>query len=166
MHCDEKNSLNFIRKSYLFRNLPETTLNALVSISKCKFYESGQTIFDQGSEANSLYIIGYGTVSLEMNAHEDYQSHPVLLGSGETFGEAHFHLREKRIGAAKAREYSEIYEISYNSLSRVLEADPASEIIFTRALALHLGRYCHHLMEGMMDHKVRIFLNEGISSFI
>lgn len=166
MHCNEDSAPNVIQKSYLFQNFIGSDLTSIVELSTCKVYESGETIFDQGSLATSLFIISYGTVALEINPYEKFQSYPVILSTADTFGESHYHLREKHLGSARTREISEIYEISYDKLSEFLENNPTADLKFTKALAFHLGKYCHHLLEGMMGHRSRIYVNEGLSSFI
>ena len=111
-------------------------------------------------------IIRYGTLGLEVNNNEDYDSYPVVLGSGDTIAESHFHLREQHLATGIDKERSELFSISYDELSEFLGNNPATELKFTRVLAIHLSRYCHHLIKGMMGHKVRLYVNEGISSFV
>jgi CRP-like cAMP-binding protein len=166
MICNKQEAPSAIQRSYLFRNFGNSELEPIKNLASCRIYEAGEIIFEEGSGAESFFIIGYGTVGLEINTHEEFGSHPVLLGTGETFGESHYHLREQHLATAKARERSEIYEISYDGLSEILGNNPTAELKLTKALALHLGRYCHHLIEGMMDHKARLYVNEGISSFV
>lgn len=166
MKLNRENAGEVIGSSYLFNTFNQTDLFSIVEMATCRMYEPGEVIFEQGANAVSLFIISYGSVGLKINDYEDYESHPVILATGETFGESHYHLREKRIGSATARERTEIYEIRYDKLSHFLELIPSLELKFTKALALHLGSYCHHLMEGMMNYRRRLFVNEGISSFV
>ena len=166
MICNEKDAPIVLQKSYLFQNFGSSELDVIANIAKCRAYEAGETIFHQGESADNFYIIGYGTVGLEVNDNEDYESYPVVLASGDTFAESHFHLREQHLATAIAKERSEIFSISYDALTEFLWNNPIAELKFTKSLAIHLGRYCHHLIEGMMGHKVRLFVNEGISSFV
>lgn len=166
MQHSKQSSHTHLKNSYLFQNFDDAQLNEIVNITDCRIYEAGERIFQQNSEAKSLFVIGHGTVAIEINDDEDFESPPVLLGSGATFGESHFHLREKRLGSAMIKERTEIYEIDYQRLSAFFEDSPNADLKFTKALALHLGRYCHHLIEGMMEKKAKIFVNEGITSFV
>lgn len=166
MICNKDHAPVTLKKSYLFQNFGSSELETVIELAQCKKFEAGETIFHQGSAAEAFYIIGYGTVGLEVNDNEDYKSPPVVLGTGDTFGESHYHLREQHLATAIAKESSEIFIIPYDELSIILGNNPTAELKFTKALALHLGRYCHHLIEGMMDHHVRLFVNEGISSFV
>ncbi len=166
MKCKEEISPEIVKKSYLFSDFDHDELSPIVDFTKCNLYEAGEVVFNQGDQAKSLFIIFYGTVGLEVNDYEDYESAPVLLGSEQTFGESHFYLNEKRVGAAKTREKSEIYEIDYRELKDYLEKRPHLELKFARRLSKDLGRHCHFLLEGMMKRKERIQVNSGVSAFI
>lgn len=75
--------LNDIRKFEIFEPFQDDELQHLMSMSKIRKYNAGETIFDQGSADTWLYFMVYGKVRLV----KDSKPVALLQRRGDVFGE-------------------------------------------------------------------------------
>ncbi len=75
--------LSDIRKFEIFEPFQEDELHHLMSMSKIRKYNAGETIFDQGSADTWLYFLVYGKVRLMKDGKPVAQ----LQRRGDVFGE-------------------------------------------------------------------------------
>lgn len=61
-----------------YQELDELQKNVLASSCITEFYHAGQIVFNKGDEANSLYIVKEGTVTIVEKG--------IDIGKGENFG--------------------------------------------------------------------------------
>ena len=59
-----EDKLQFLQKTELFAELPETELKAISQIANEVFYPAGSMLFEEGDEGDSLYLIVEGKVSI------------------------------------------------------------------------------------------------------
>ena len=64
-------SSEWLRKAELFENLEETQLDALLSNARVESFPEGATIFRQGDEASSLYVLIEGGVKLTVKTGDE-----------------------------------------------------------------------------------------------
>lgn len=122
---------------YLFKQLDEQELDRLESIAETRHFNSDDIIFDQGDEADSLYVIQYGSVQIRRN--DDDTLGIRTLGSGSHFGEMSLIDEQKRSAGATVKEPSELVIIRYAPLLELLDAHPAIAVKFYRAIARYLS---------------------------
>ena len=60
----EEEKLQFLQKTELFSELPETELKAICHIAKEVAYPADSTLFEEGDEGDSLYLLVDGEVSI------------------------------------------------------------------------------------------------------
>ena len=60
----EGDKLQFLQKTELFADLPDTELKAICQIADEVAYPAGATLFEEGDEGDSLYLIVEGEVSI------------------------------------------------------------------------------------------------------
>jgi CRP-like cAMP-binding protein len=75
--------LNDIKKFEIFEPFQEEELHNLMSMSKIRKYNSGESIFEQGSADTWLYFLVYGKVRLI----KDNKPVAMLQRRGDVFGE-------------------------------------------------------------------------------
>jgi CRP-like cAMP-binding protein len=75
--------LNDIKKFEIFEPFQEDELRNLMSMSKIRKYNPGETIFEQNSADTWLYFLVYGKVRLR----KDNKSVALLQRRGDVFGE-------------------------------------------------------------------------------
>lgn len=107
---------NFLRDTDLFYNLTPTQLELIENICEEHVYQAGETIFEENSRENELYIVYRGQVEISVNPsliaprmRTEVHPEPVAkLLRGQSFGEVALVDEGIRTGTAKAREKNTI----------------------------------------------------------
>ena len=85
--------LDFLKKVHVFGGLNEEQLTALSDGCVEKVYHEGDKLFDEGEEANHLWVVVDGTVEVrfELPGHEAPQTNTVsVISSNQTIGWSSF----------------------------------------------------------------------------
>ena len=77
-----------------------------------------QIIFEKGDIADALYIIEFGSVQVEIET-------PVVLGSGDYFGETGLISQAERNATISVLEEAKLLKLSKESLDELTEEYPA-----------------------------------------
>src|SRR5688572_30131692 len=80
-------AVDILRQVELFRGLDDTGLARIARLARSEMYAAGQIIFEQGSPADSLYIIHSGQVEIALRTPSGDVYPAVYLGSGQVVGE-------------------------------------------------------------------------------
>ena len=142
--------IKLLNDLYLFRGLPDSDLSRIEEIAELESYTQGDQIFKQGENADSFFVIQYGSVSIELD-DEDGTGERIevaTLGTGSHFGEMSFLDNEPRSANATAVSHSDIIKIKYASMRELLESDPQISIHVYRELAQFL---CSRLRLTTLD---------------
>ena len=96
--------------------------------------EAGQFLFRQGEQADSLFIIESGQVSIlrTRDSHQDLRVQ--TIGSGSLVGEMDMFLKQPHPMSAKADVSSTVYCLSSKALSRMQREAPQAAIAFQEAI--------------------------------
>ncbi|MFC2100642.1 cyclic nucleotide-binding domain-containing protein [Bacteroidota bacterium] len=123
-----------IRKTDLFRNLPDGDLFHLARISSVSDYDAGTTIVSQGSEADAIYI-------LESGAAEARDKGQVVgkLNKGNICGEMALVEPIKRSADVVLTKDCRIIKIPIPRLNRLMETRPNLGYILVHNLARGLS---------------------------
>lgn len=124
---------------YLFKNLGPAEIQQLSKICISQQLPPGQTIFQETEEANTLYIVKYGSVKISHTSPTGEVVEVGTLGSGDHFGEMPFIDGKKRTAKAETLENSEILKIEYATLKRLLDQQPLIAARFYRAVSKFLS---------------------------
>ena len=102
---------------YLFGDATDADLTSLLEIATPRKYRQGELIFDEGDEADAMFVVEMGTADMVPTGKE---LAIVTIGSGQALGEvALFQARQIRPGSARAREASTILRIPFGRLERI-----------------------------------------------
>ena len=82
---------------------------------------SGDTLFNQGDEADCGYVVQRGSLRIQ-----DDLGAEVTAGPGSLIGELALVVPMRRPSTATALEYSTVIRIARSLFQRVLESDPAA----------------------------------------
>lgn len=96
------------------------TPDALKTKDNSHIFSVGEKIFDEGSDATSIFYVSEGTVR-EIKAGSQ-----TLYKKGDFFGEVEYLLEIKRRGYASAKEPCTIIEISGEEFSELMKKTPAA----------------------------------------
>ena len=118
----EKKSLSeTLASNVFFKDLETSDIQELIKKSTVTCYEAPDSICIQGDEADSLYLIIKGEVSIYVRAKGAGEIKVAHLKSGEFFGHASFLLGQKRNASARVPGFCQILVISKESFKGILE---------------------------------------------
>lgn len=90
----EDNVLNFLKDSFLFRDLSDTEMRFLAKIVHIRHYEPGEKVFSQGDPGVGMYLIFNGNIDIIMHdpsiepKNSDHEEIFITrLSKGDFFGE-------------------------------------------------------------------------------
>ena len=111
-------SLEAITEINLFSKLPIGAITKINSKLEPLVLPAKHIVFKKGDDADALYIIEFGSIQVEI---ED----PVVLGSGDYFGESGLISNDKRNATISVLEESKLLRLSKESLDELIEEYPA-----------------------------------------
>ncbi|MCC5815756.1 MAG: cyclic nucleotide-binding domain-containing protein [Leptospira sp.] len=145
-----ENNEQILKKIYLFSSLDESELGKISNIAKLKSVFQGDTVFQEGNEAHSLYVVKFGTLKILTNTKESGTDVGLTtISVGDHFGEMAFFDNDKRSATVEAMEKSELLEISFNELSGVLESNPSIQLKFYKAISSYLIKRVRMLTQDL-----------------
>jgi toluene monooxygenase system ferredoxin subunit len=128
--------VEWLKKTELFEGLDEIRLSILLSQSVVKSYPAEETIFLQGEEATSLYILIKGAVDLTVKTQEktDFMTSRIDK-EGAVFGTASLMEPFYYNVSAVCLKPSEILVLDANLIRSKMEDDPKTGLEIMRKLA-------------------------------
>jgi CRP/FNR family cyclic AMP-dependent transcriptional regulator len=124
-----------LRRMAVFGGLSADTLTMILDQSQLCRTAAGEYFFREHDEANSLYVIQYGSVIVE----KDWHGSPVpvaKLGAGDCFGELSLLDLQPRSAAVRAESACETIRISISQLHDLYRQDLEQYTI----IMMNLGR--------------------------
>lgn len=134
-------SPELLRRYTFFSGLTDTQLNKIVMLSEEIEYEEGETIFNEGDQANTIYLLLDGEVDLFFTAEEDYSpktSKQFAAGEinvGEVFGVSAFIEPYTTNAEARAARDSRILRIDALTLRSQFPEDLSMAFCIMNAIA-------------------------------
>lgn len=113
----------FLKKTPLFRDIPGEKLMPLAEICEQKAYASGTTISREGDVSDHLYVVRSGAVRIE-KSRGDSTTTLAVIESGDTYGEIGLFSQAQRSATAVAQEDCRLYEVQRSALKRLLLSVP------------------------------------------
>jgi len=141
------NLIELLRAVELFSGLDDDQLQRLAAISKEVTCKSGDVIFSQGDEGDSLYIVREGQVEISVRHGEGIlQRHSrIFLGDGQLFGEMALIDSGKRSATVHAAQDGTILDfIRGDDFFALCNSDKALGYVVMRNMAIHLSFKLRH----------------------
>lgn len=114
-----------IGRCNLFSTLSVDEMDSVATISNDRSIPKGETIFSEGDEAISLYILSKGSVRLVKFLPDGRETTLRVVEDGETFAEAAVFFGSDYPATAIASEKSEIISIEKRSFIQLISKKPA-----------------------------------------
>jgi CRP/FNR family cyclic AMP-dependent transcriptional regulator len=137
----------FLQNVSLFANLSASELEPLTKRLIARRYREGETIFEQGSPGNSLYIVKSGLVDIEITNPEGDTQIVAQCGPGQVFGEFALLDGLPRSAGAVACARSELLILTRPEFFMYLEQHPTVAInlliLISRRLRFTMQRAEH-----------------------
>lgn len=128
-------NIETLKKSALFDGFSDDELHIILKAAKPMDIIHGDSVFSEGSKAESLYVIHAGVVEISKKGLQGHDKGVVQLSSGTVIGEMSFIDQSPRAGSATAKENLKLLEFPYSALSKVLEQNPAMGLKFYKGIA-------------------------------
>lgn len=123
-----------LKHNFLFRGLPDETIDMLADLAHREHFAKGQLVFAQGESGDSLYGVASGRVRIftsDDNGHEIFLNE---LGPGQTFGEIALLDGLERTASAVAIAATRLVAIPRASFLSLLERDTGLSLQMMRLL--------------------------------
>jgi CRP/FNR family cyclic AMP-dependent transcriptional regulator len=156
---DENNVLNFLKSSFLFKDLNHSEMDFLAHIVHVRHYEPGEKVFSQGDPGVGMYLIFNGSIdiimhdpSLEPQSNEQQEIFITRLEKGDFFGE--LSLIEDpslRSATALATNKSTLIGFFKPDLLQVIQRNPSTGNKISMRLAEVLGKRLRETTEKVTE---------------
>ena len=106
-----------------------------------KSFRQGETIYSQGEQPTSVYIVASGVVEVLTTSPDERQTRTVaFMGRGDFFGDLAVLTGQPRLGTARACEDTGLIQIEKAAFQQLLDRIPKLGAYFSRNLARRLHK--------------------------
>jgi len=122
----------------IFANVPRDDLVSLLTPAHVARFEGGDTLFTQGSNADSILVLIEGSVDILVRGGSGIDRPIAHLGEGAVLGETSLLTGAPHSATARATELTQALQVPYERLHRMREADEqaAHRVIYNVARIL------------------------------
>ncbi len=135
-----------LQRNYLFRGLPEVSLERVASLASRRTYDKGAVIFAQGDEGDALYGVAGGRVRISASGSGGQEVFLNIMEPGDTFGEIAVMDGLPRTAGATAIERTVLIVIQRLDFLQLLEREPQLAIHLLKLLCERL-RWTSEIVE-------------------
>jgi CRP-like cAMP-binding protein len=135
-----------LRHNYLFRALPDATVERVAALAAKRAYMKGTRIFAQGDEGDALFGVASGRVRISASASGGREVFLNIMEPGDTFGEIAVMDGLPRTANAVALDASTLIVIQRSDFLPLLEREPQLAIHLLKLLCERL-RWTSELVE-------------------
>lgn len=122
------------------RGVSEEYLQQIASISEFHDYEPGEIVFRKGDAADSMYLVVFGKLAIELCVTDSDCKRIVMVGPGEMLGWSSLLERPRMAALARALEPTRLVRVDSRKLLAICDQDPEFGYLFTRRVMLALAR--------------------------
>lgn len=113
-----------LASTQLLNELPSDVLDQLRSQAGVRHYERNQVIFEQGEEAEELYVVQSGQVAIATQSPDGRESVVAVLEPPSLFGELPLFDGLPRSADARALQPTDIVAVRYRDVRAVIDERP------------------------------------------
>lgn len=132
----------------LFKDLDDATLDRITDLAERRALVRGDVIFEEGTEADSLYVVEDGRIAISNKSFDGRESMFALMERGDLFGEMSLFDGDGRSADARALEPSSILVIPYEPLRQIWSDRPDMLWPVIRLLSRRLRAMDHALADS------------------
>ena len=108
-----------MRELELFEGLDDETLDQILLAATDQMLVRGDVIFEEGSEADALYVVVAGRIAISNKSSDGRESMVALMERGDLFGEMSLFDNLGRSAEARALESSQIIVLPYEPVTNL-----------------------------------------------
>jgi CRP-like cAMP-binding protein len=134
-----------LRQISLFRGLDDDQLDRVAQITHSESYSADDTIFEQDSAGDKMYIIQSGQVEVRVKDHAGMLNSVLIMGEGQIFGEMALLDHGTRSASVRAlNPGAAVYTLAGDEFRALCEQDTAIGYVMMRNIALDLSFKIRH----------------------
>jgi CRP/FNR family transcriptional regulator, dissimilatory nitrate respiration regulator len=137
----EDNTAEVIATSVLFRGLPREEVARIAQLAIGKPYKKGQSVFQEGDDANGFYVIGDGLVKIFKMSMDGKEQTLHILGPGEPFGEVPVFSGQRFPANAEAITDSRLIFIPRPAFINLITSNPSLALNMLAVLSMRLRQF-------------------------
>jgi CRP-like cAMP-binding protein len=122
------------------RGVTQQHLEQIADISHCCDYEGQEIVFHEGDAAETIYLVVFGKLSIELGDSIADRKSIITVGPGELLGWSSLLERPKFAATARAVETTRLVRIDNARLLAICEDDPEFGFQFMRRTTLALAK--------------------------
>jgi CRP/FNR family transcriptional regulator, cyclic AMP receptor protein len=135
-----------LQRNYLFRGLPESSLERIAALATRRTYHKGAVIFAQGDEGDALFGVAAGRVRISASGAGGQEVFLNIMEPGDTFGEIAVMDGLPRTAGATALDQTTVVMIKRADFLQLLEREPQLAIHLLKLLCERL-RWTSEIVE-------------------
>lgn len=135
----------------LFAGLDDAAIDLLASIAERKSFPKGGSIYCEGDEDSSLFVLASGAVRIDKIVNFDQQQTLDRLQPGDFFGEVSFVLGGEHCASAQALQETEIVQIRRTEFDKLARRHPDVGYRVIVRMAVQLAERLRAMDEKFVD---------------
>lgn len=129
-----------LRQHEFFASMDDAALEQLIGLTQTKLYKARSTIFNQGDEGDSLYVVLSGAVKISTTSTSGKETVLCFLGPGEVLGEIAVLDGDTRTASASVIEEARLMVLHQAAFLGFLESHPKVALHIIRVLCQRLRK--------------------------
>jgi CRP/FNR family transcriptional regulator, dissimilatory nitrate respiration regulator len=163
-----------LRSTNLFQSLSEAQLDSLSARGRRLKLARGQTLFREGDKATGLFVVLSGKVKVSKSSRRGREQILLLLGPGETVGEAAMFAGDTYPANSEALEATEVFSLPRGAFLEVIRAEPEVAMRLFGALSARMRSFAslieylslREVSERLAAHLLRLDVQAGLDGLI
>ena len=151
MAREPKSDLEFFRQSPLFRGLPAESIDQLVDITEVRQHASGDSIVEEGTEGDAIFLLYSGEVSVSVEGNTGRVHLATLRQKGAFFGEIAVVDPGPRSATVTSETEAVLMSIRLSDLEDLFKREPRAHIAV-------LGNIARVLAQRLRDTNAQLTL--------
>ena len=149
-----------------FRGLSPENIEALAAAAEIRRYETGEVIFEEGSESDALFLVLEGRVAFEKSLPGNKSRVISYAESGHFFGEIGVLTGAPRALRASTSGSSAIARLPREDLREFIRRSPGPVDQILQSIVNHLHHTTRHYVEDMLHQEKMSLVGNMVSSII
>ena len=129
-----------LQEIQFLRGVSREHLEQIAAIAQCRDYASEEIVFHEGDISDSIYLVVFGKLSIELGASAQDCKHIVTVGPGEMLGWSSLLERPQLAATARAVETTRLVRIDSAKLLKICDEDTAFGLQFMRRTSVALAK--------------------------
>jgi hypothetical protein len=132
----------YLKRIEIFSDLSINELAAVAAVTEEAFFEQGATVFEEGEQGDTLFLIVEGEVAVVKDCRVDKQIEIDSISSGDYFGEMALFGDERRSATIRVKKTARFLILRKQELQEIVHEFPQIALHVCRVLSMRI-RHLH-----------------------